>query len=292
MTNRRETTPPPGFSTPPHIPNINTTERPHVTTIVFAATTHGNTPFAYRASTSTNPAPMISPAFIEANYEILESLLRNRRRQIRNEDLRIELENFSEDYDEELEIEPRTERTREVSPPLRTRSPRVCRQRERVVEFEEAPNKEISRIGRNIEGNGPLEAGAEENGRQEMNLPPILAAHLGRNGDGQPPRSSLTSVHGGRQSSINTRGNLSPNGIINGQTPCFPFPAQNGNPSIGGASAYPPQGWFESKKLIEHLSTDLPSTYKGLMEKTYTWIEAREVATNGALNDQRITLKG
>ncbi|GJY78823.1 reverse transcriptase domain-containing protein [Tanacetum coccineum] len=27
--------------------------------------------------------------------------------------------------------------------------------------------------------------------------------------------------------------------------------------------------------LVEHLSTDLPSTYKGLMEKTYTWVEAR-----------------
>nr|GEW52493.1 reverse transcriptase domain-containing protein [Tanacetum cinerariifolium] len=39
--------------------------------------------------------------------------------------------------------------------------------------------------------------------------------------------------------------------------------------------------------LVEHLSTDLPSTYKGLMEKTYTWVEAREATTNGALNDRR-----
>ncbi|GKC83812.1 hypothetical protein Tco_1139529, partial [Tanacetum coccineum] len=108
---------------------------------------------------------------IEANYEILESLLRDRRRQICNEDLRTELEYFSEDYDEELEMEPRPERTREVTPPLRTRSPRVRRQRERVVGFEEAPNRERSRIGRNIEGNGPLEAGAEKNGRREMNPP-------------------------------------------------------------------------------------------------------------------------
>ncbi|GKE06285.1 hypothetical protein Tco_1398303 [Tanacetum coccineum] len=130
---RREMTSPSGFSTPPHIPNINTTERPPVTTIVFAATTPGNTLFAYRASTSTNPAPMISPDFIEANYEILKSLLRDRRRQIRNEDLRIELEYFSEDYDEELEMEPRPERTKEVTPPLCTRSPRVRRHHERVV---------------------------------------------------------------------------------------------------------------------------------------------------------------
>ncbi|GJR98624.1 reverse transcriptase domain-containing protein [Tanacetum coccineum] len=32
---------------------------------------------------------------------------------------------------------------------------------------------------------------------------------------------------------------------------------------------------------------DLPTTYKGLMEKTYTLIEAREVATNGTPNDHR-----
>ncbi|GJV74725.1 hypothetical protein Tco_1506309 [Tanacetum coccineum] len=36
---------------------------------------------------------------------------------------------------------------------------------------------------------------------------------------------------------------------------------------------------------------DLPSTYKGLMEKTYTWIKAREVATNGAPNDRRGNFK-
>ncbi|GJS94021.1 hypothetical protein Tco_0800989 [Tanacetum coccineum] len=165
MTNERETTPPPGFSTPPHIPNINTTKRPLVTTTMFAATTPGNTPFAYRASTSTDPAPMISLAFVEANYEIFESLLRDRRRHIRNEDLQEGLEYFSEDYDEELEMEPRPERTREVTLPLRTRPPRVRRQCKRVVGFEEASSRERSRIGRNIEGSRPLEAVVEENGR-------------------------------------------------------------------------------------------------------------------------------
>ncbi|GJY32309.1 reverse transcriptase domain-containing protein [Tanacetum coccineum] len=44
---------------------------------------------------------------------------------------------------------------------------------------------------------------------------------------------------------------------------------------------------LRTRKLVKFLSTDLPTTYKGLMEKTYTWIEAREVATNGAPNDQR-----
>ncbi|GJV22496.1 retrovirus-related pol polyprotein from transposon TNT 1-94 [Tanacetum coccineum] len=33
---------------------------------------------------------------------------------------------------------------------------------------------------------------------------------------------------------------------------------------------------LRTRSLVEHLSTDLPSTYKGLMEKTYTWVEARE----------------
>nr|GFC15317.1 reverse transcriptase domain-containing protein [Tanacetum cinerariifolium] len=76
-----------GLSTPPHIPNINTTEIPPVTTTVFAATAPRNTPFTYHASTSTDPAPMINPAFVEANHEIIESFLRDIRRQIRNEDL-------------------------------------------------------------------------------------------------------------------------------------------------------------------------------------------------------------
>ncbi|GJX89848.1 hypothetical protein Tco_0343174 [Tanacetum coccineum] len=89
--------PPPDFSTLTPIPNVSTSELPPVTTSVFAATTPENTPLAYHASTSANPNPMISPAFIEANYEILESFLRERRKQIRNEDLRTELEYFSEE---------------------------------------------------------------------------------------------------------------------------------------------------------------------------------------------------
>ncbi|GJY71666.1 hypothetical protein Tco_0475369 [Tanacetum coccineum] len=334
------------------------------TTTVFAATTPGNTLFAYRASTLTDPTPMISPAFVEANYEILESLLRDRRRQIRNEDLRTELEYFSEDYDEEREMEPRPERTREVTPPLRTRSPRVRRQRERVVGFEEAPNREGSRTGRNTEGNRPSKAGAEENGRREMNLPPLLAAHLGRNKNGQPLQSSLTSVHGGRQSSINIGGNLPPNGtllshhaqpfipssahvpngfvpthvnpysqpstgIINGQTPSAlikvlqmefsplgepflrplqrmgqqkrftkthlavhiikqregesvkAFTTRYTNDTLQILGLHEDQRIFgfvhglRTRNLVEHLSTDLSSTYKGLMERTYTWIEAK-----------------
>ncbi|GKA15868.1 reverse transcriptase domain-containing protein [Tanacetum coccineum] len=46
-----------------------------------------------------------------------------------------------------------------------------------------------------------------------------------------------------------------------------------------------------ARNLVEHLSIDLPSTYKGLMEKTYTWIEEREVTTNGAPNERRDNFK-
>nr|GEU73255.1 hypothetical protein [Tanacetum cinerariifolium] len=181
MTNEREITPPPNFSTPPQIQNNTTSGRPPVTTIVFAATTPENTPFAYRASTSANLNPMISPAFVEANYEVLESLLRERQRQIRNEDLRTKLEYFSEDYDEERKMEPRPEPHREATPTLRPMSPMVRRQRERVVGFEEAPNREGSKRGRNAEGIRPSEIEAREDKNRRVNLPPPLAAHLGRN---------------------------------------------------------------------------------------------------------------
>ncbi|GJY13464.1 hypothetical protein Tco_0382773 [Tanacetum coccineum] len=67
-TINEEMTPPPGFSTPPHIPNVNTNERPPVTNIVFAATTPGNTSFAYRASTSTEPTPMIKLDVVSEDY--------------------------------------------------------------------------------------------------------------------------------------------------------------------------------------------------------------------------------
>ncbi|GJZ37942.1 hypothetical protein Tco_0584133 [Tanacetum coccineum] len=118
-----------------------------------------NMPLAYRASTSANPDPMMSPAFIEANYEVLESLLRERRKQICNEDLRTELEYFSEGL-------------------------RGFEDRERVVEFEDAPNRDRSRVERNSESGRPSEQRAEDGRIQGMNLPPLLAAHLGRNGNG------------------------------------------------------------------------------------------------------------
>ncbi|GJZ37846.1 hypothetical protein Tco_0584037, partial [Tanacetum coccineum] len=92
-------------------------------------------------------------------------------------------------------------------------------------------------------------------------------------------------------------------GLIHGAAPNFPFQTQIGNPPTGSTFAYHPQGGIlglhkeqrisgfvhglRTRSLVEHLSTDLPSTYKGLMEKTYTWVEAREVATNGTSNGRR-----
>ncbi|GJV51295.1 hypothetical protein Tco_1447036 [Tanacetum coccineum] len=114
---------------------------------------------------SERPLLLVSPRAMLSGLPWLNRPVR------RNEDLQTNLEYFNKDYDEELEMEPRPKQIREVTPPLYTRSPRARRQRERVVGFEEAPNRERSRIGRNIEGNGPSEAGAGENERREMNLP-------------------------------------------------------------------------------------------------------------------------
>ncbi|GJW97829.1 reverse transcriptase domain-containing protein [Tanacetum coccineum] len=205
-----------------------------ITTTMFAATTPENTPLAYRASTSTNPNPMISPAFMKANYETLESLLRDRRRQMRNNNLRTELEYFNEDYDEEREMKPRLEPARAVTPPLRAASPRVCRRRERVVGFEETQNRGESRVERSSEGGRPSEEASRGNGSQNVNLPPLLAAHIGRSENGQPLQSSLTSAYGGQALPNNVRGNLPPN--AHG----LPFANSDGKPSYRGKLRQPP----------------------------------------------------
>ncbi|GKE75656.1 hypothetical protein Tco_1537697, partial [Tanacetum coccineum] len=110
---------------------------------------------------------------------------------------------FVEDYDEEREMKPRPEPNREATSTLRPRSLVVRRQRERIVRFKEAPNREGSRRGRNAEGIRPSEIEAENKG---VNLPPLLVAYLGRNESGQPLQSSLTSVQGGHQPSTNIGG--------------------------------------------------------------------------------------
>ncbi|GJX25937.1 reverse transcriptase domain-containing protein [Tanacetum coccineum] len=44
---------------------------------------------------------------------------------------------------------------------------------------------------------------------------------------------------------------------------------------------------LKTRSLVEFLSTNLPTTYKAPMEKTYTWREAKEVVTNGAVVEYR-----
>ncbi|GJT07768.1 hypothetical protein Tco_0842230 [Tanacetum coccineum] len=194
MTSGRGITPPPGFSAMP------------TTTTMFAATTPENTPLAYRASTSTNPNPVISPAFY-----------------------------FSEDYDEEREMEPRPKLVRAATPPLRAASPRVRKRRERVVGFEETQNRGESRVERNSEGGRPSEEASRGNGSENVNLPPVLAAHIGRSENGQPLQSSLTSVYGGQALPNNEGWNIPLNGTI-------PSANSDGKPPIGGSFANLPQG--------------------------------------------------
>ncbi|GJZ06673.1 hypothetical protein Tco_0540466 [Tanacetum coccineum] len=197
MTSGREMTPPPSFSTLTHIPGLNANELPPITVSTFTSATPKNTPLTRRASTSTNPDPMISLAFVEANYQALESLLRERRKQIHNKDLHTEFDYFSEEYDEEMEMEPRPARIRETTPVPRTGSLRARRQRERVVEFKNAPNRDG--------------AGYTDDTLQ------ILGLH-------EEQRIS---------------------GFVHG---------------------------LRTRSLMEFLSTDLPTTYKGLMfKKTSSW---------------------
>ncbi|GKB09669.1 hypothetical protein Tco_0837981 [Tanacetum coccineum] len=80
---------------------------------------------------------------------------------------------LSEEYDEERDMELRSVRIRETTPVLRTR------------------------VKRNSKGGRPSKLGSDGNRSQGMNLPPLLAAHLGRSENGQPLQSSLTSVYGG-----------------------------------------------------------------------------------------------
>ncbi|GJR96098.1 hypothetical protein Tco_0268272 [Tanacetum coccineum] len=211
---------------------ISRSELPSITASTFTTRSPNNTPLTNRASTSANPYRMISPTFVKANYKVLESLLRDRRRQVHNKDLRTELDYYSEEYDED---------------------------------------RKMSRAERESNDRRPSERKVEEGGSHRGNLPPPLAAYLGRNENGQPLQSTLTSIYGGNQPSTNLGGNLTPNDC----TGCV-------TPFVYWIEDYP---FLDGLKMPSHV--DLPTTYKGLMEKTYTWIEAKEFATNIAPSDHR-----
>ncbi|GJW88387.1 hypothetical protein Tco_0163727 [Tanacetum coccineum] len=240
-----------GFSTLTPLPGPNVGELPPITVSTFIARTPENMPLTNHASTSANPDPAISLTFVEVNYEVLKSLLRERRRQMRNEDLCTKLEYYSEEYDEEREMEPRPTRVRETTPILRAGSPRAQRQRGRVVEFEEAPNRDGSRVTRESEGRRHLERRAEynENCRCHSYAEMSNAYNL-----------SYCYIYSQRLCPDMVEWSKSSSDFVHG---------------------------LKTRSLMKFLSTDFPTTYKGLMEKTYTWIEEKEVTTNRALNDHQ-----
>ncbi|GKF88453.1 hypothetical protein Tco_0259330, partial [Tanacetum coccineum] len=83
-------------------------------------------------------------------------------------------------------MEPRPEPTRAATPLLRVASPRIRRREKRIVGFEGAQSRGESRVKRNTKGGRPLEDAPRGNGGQSVNLPPLLAAYLGRGENGQP----------------------------------------------------------------------------------------------------------
>ncbi|GJW87426.1 hypothetical protein Tco_0162766 [Tanacetum coccineum] len=265
-----------------------------------------NTPLANRTSTSAIPDPVISPSSVEANYEVLESF-------------RIELYYHNEVYDEEREreMEPRLVRVRETTPVLRTGSPHAQRIRGRVIEFEDALNKDWSQVKRVSNGRRPLERRAEKGGmlvsptvslRATLSILraaiPSLEGSLSIIPMGDTPRRPFVDSSGcvtpfaywiedyplpdglklpSRVGSYNGKGDpdnclhLFEGAIRMCTDDTFQIPELHKEQCISGFVH-----GLNIRSLVEFLSTDLPTTYKGLMEKTYTWIKANEVATNGA----------
>ncbi|GKD33112.1 hypothetical protein Tco_1248621 [Tanacetum coccineum] len=214
MTNEREGTPPPDFSTLTPLPDPNVGELPLITISTFTTRTPENTPLTNHASTSANPNLAISPTFIEANYEVLESLLRECRR---------------------------LASIKETTLVLRTGSLRSRRQRGRVVEFEDAPNRDGSRVERESEG---------------------------RNENNQPLQSTLTSAYGGHQPSNNSGGNLP----LNGGTPSFEG-ALTYHPYRGYVSQAPMSNYGPTPSGSIYPSNALPNNSTGCVTPFVHWIK-------------------
>nr|GEV22327.1 hypothetical protein [Tanacetum cinerariifolium] len=199
---------------------------------------------------------MINPAFVEANYEVLESILRERRRQRRNEDLLTKLD--SEEYDEEREMKPR-------------------------------PTRALARSGILISHGLAHPLGAFPNSYPFNALPmyPLPNVHIYPN---QAPSCLFADYTGCVAPLVRW---IEDN----------PLPDRLKMPSH--IRSYDGKGYpdnflhlFEEQRilgfihglrtisLVEFLSTYLLTTCKD-MEKTYTWIEAKEVATNGTPNDHQ-----
>ncbi|GJZ47905.1 hypothetical protein Tco_0601737 [Tanacetum coccineum] len=204
-----------------------------------------------------------------------------------------------------------------------------------MVDFEDIPNRDGGKVERNSEGGRPSGLGAYNNGSQGMNIPPILASHLGRS-ENDPTSCVTPFVHWIEDYPLLDRlkmpsyvgsydGTRDPDnylhlfeGAIRMQKWVMPPTKEVYKDAPRGAQHQAKRrqktrafvtrytddtlqilGLHEdhrisgfvhglrTRNLVEFLSTNLLTTYKVLMEKTYTWIEAREVATNGAPNGRR-----
>ncbi|GJS19239.1 reverse transcriptase domain-containing protein [Tanacetum coccineum] len=188
-------------------------------------------------------------------------------------------------------MKPRPARARETTPDLHAGSLRVQRQRERVVDFEDAPNRDGSRVERNSKGGRPSEQRAEDTGSRNILYQMDYKCPLmwGPMTEREIPTIICTSSNALF---------VCRSGQCTWPTTCSPI-LSNILPEYGGIVKRQILGLHEEQRisgfvhglktrsLVEFLSMDLPTTYKGVMEKTYTWIEAKDVATNGAPNDHR-----
>ncbi|GKA71566.1 hypothetical protein Tco_0777705 [Tanacetum coccineum] len=252
MTSGREDSPLLGFSILTPLPGPNVGELPPITASTFTTRSPDNMPLVHRASTSANLDPVISPAFVETNYEVLESLLRDRRRQVHNEDLRTKLDYYSEEYDEEMEMEPRLAHALNRDMSMVKREFDSRRRSERRVEEGRSRGSALTNLGGNLPPNGTYIS---------HNAPPFIPKDYPL-----PDRLKIPSYVG----SYDGKGD--PDNYLH------LFEEHRISGFVHGLS---------TKSLVEFLSKDLPTTYKGLMEKTYTWIEAKEVSTNRAPNDHK-----
>nr|GEW36178.1 reverse transcriptase domain-containing protein [Tanacetum cinerariifolium] len=307
MTNERELIPPPGFSTLIPLLSSNTSKLPPITASTFIARTPENTPLTNQMSTSNNLEPMISPAFVEANYEVLESLLRKSRKQMRNEDLRTELEYFSEEYDEERKMEPFPRE------PEKLHQPRKQRLRGFEDRRKELLSLKMLQTGKKIRFKGmKKEEDLWDRDLRETHKPSFLGSGGSSSLEDLPPITPMGGMfrRPPREAAFPLPGCVTP---FVRWIKDYPLPDGLKMPSHCGS--YKEKGdpdnflhlfegaiRIQQKKftkthlvvhiikqkegestkafvtsLVEFLSTDLPTSYKGLMEKTYTWIEAKEV---------------
>nr|GEW75847.1 reverse transcriptase domain-containing protein [Tanacetum cinerariifolium] len=259
-------TPPLGFLTLTPILGPNANELLPITVFTFIAITPENMSLTHRASPSGNPDPMISPDFIKANYVVLKSLLRERQKQIHIEELRIKLEYFSEEYDEEMELEPWHVCIRETTLVLRTRLKKPShvgsydgkRDPDNYLHlFEDAIRMEKCSI---INYEDLKEKLRSHFSQQKKSTKTHLAVHNIKQREGESTRAFVTRYTDDTLQILGLHKEQHNSGFVHG---------------------------VRTRSLEEFLFTDLPTTYKGLMKMTYTWIEAREVTTNGALNDHR-----